>query len=215
MAFGNVYWKGPAGCRVIAVTFDDGPHPVHTPRLLEILDAWSAKATFFMTGSNAAQHRELVREVAGRGHEIGCHSYGHSRMRTLFALPGKQLREIRETNTIIESITGKPITLYRPPYGLVSPMLLPVCRKLNLKTVLWNVNSYDFRREHYSIIVTRVVKRLTDGAILLFHDRHHSDATLDYSSTASALEGLLAKCSYAKFESVTVSRLLERGGVCP
>ncbi|MBN1603033.1 MAG: polysaccharide deacetylase family protein [Chitinispirillaceae bacterium] len=215
MAFGNIHWKGPVGRRMVAFTFDDGPHPVHTPRLLEILDASSAKATFFMTGTNAAAHRELVRDVAARGHEIGCHSFDHCRTRTLLALPERQLREIRETNEIVEAITGKPVTLYRPPYGLVSPLLLPVCLKLSLKIVLWNINSYDFRREPCSIIVARVLKRLADGAILLFHDCHYSDATIDYSTTASVIERLLAQCSSAKLESVTVSRLLERRGVCP
>lgn len=214
MAFGNIHWKGPAGRRMVAFTFDDGPHPVYTPRILGILNAWNAKATFFMTGTNAAAHRELVRDVAERGHEIGCHSLGHCRTRTLLAFPKRQLREIRETNAIIEAITGKTVTLYRPPYGLVSPLLLPVCLKLSLKIVLWSVNSYDFRREHYSSIVTRVLKRLTDGTILLFHDCHYNDAALDYSSTAIALEQLLAECDSAKFESVTVSRLLERRGVC-
>ena len=199
---------------MVSFTFDDGPHPVNTPRLLDILAAHGATATFFMTGANVARFPELVRDVAARGHEIGCHSFNHCRNRTMFAIPGRQMQEIRATNALIERATGKAVTLYRPPHGLVSPLLLPVCWRLSLKIVLWNLNSYDFRHEHDSVVVARIKKRLADGAILLFHECHHRDATIDYSYTARALDQVLAQCRSANLESVTVSRLLGLEGGC-
>lgn len=204
----NIYFKGKKTSSKIAITFDDGPHPGYTPRLLEILDSWSAKATFFMTGINAVRYKSIVSDVVKLGHEIGNHSYSHKRnlFNSLYAVR----EEISSTKKILEDISGKRIDLYRPPYGIISPFTLHVCRSLSQKIILWTVSSYDFRGIHYSAINDRLSAKAQSGSIVLFHDCHYEELSRDYSNTAVAVENLLSRNKSEKLESVTISQLLEK-----
>lgn len=203
----NIYLKGSQKSQNIAITFDDGPHPRHTLQLLEILDTWGAKATFFMTGNNVKKNKSLVSDVFKQGHEIGCHTLNHQKL--LFSFSQKILYEIKTSKDLIENITGKKITLYRPPFGLISPFLFQVCKKLSLKIILWNVNSHDYRREDYPVITQRVSKKIKPGSIILFHECHYDDASLDYTNTIKAIQHILVEANFEKVKPATITGLLQ------
>lgn len=203
----KLYFNAQNNTDSLAITFDDGPHPIFTPKLVDILDYFNAKATFFMTGNNAAKHRDLVLRVRKQGHEIGSHSLNH--LKKVFLSAETLMSEIKSTKDLIEDITSSPVTLYRPPYGFISPFLFQVCKKLNLKIILWNVQTHDYRREDSRIIIRRISKKIKAGSILLFHECNFKDASLDYSNTIKTVEYVLKMCLPMKIKPVTVTRMLE------
>jgi len=163
--------RGPKGARGFALTFDDGPDPVSTPRVLDALDACGVTgATFFVIARKAEQHADLVREIVRRGHVIGLHSYAHDR---LFALRSE--RHVRADLTrgieVLTSITGARPTLFRPPIGHTNPTVARVADDLDLVTVGWSVSARDgTARARAEGVVARVRGQLFDGAIVLMHD---------------------------------------------
>lgn len=204
--FMNVYLKSMTTDNRIAITFDDGPSEHITLQLLELLDTWGVKATFFMTGINALKNKDLVLEVSKNGHEIGNHSFDHPRK--LFSLTEELFYQVRTTNDILQNITNKPVTLYRPPFGLVSPFLFNVCQKLSLKIILWSVNTHDYRREKGNVIAERAIKKTKSGSIILFHECNYKNPSLDYSNTVNALKILMSDERFKKYKSVTISSLI-------
>ncbi len=203
----NIYFKGSLKTESFAITFDDGPHHTFTPRLLELLAGFNVRATFFMTGVNALKNKDLVREVSSQGHIIGNHSMNH--LKKIF-LPVQKLRyEIKTARDILEDIILKPVNLYRPPYGFISPFLLPVSRELGLKIILWNVQTHDYRRENYLQIIKRISKKIKGGSIVLFHEGHFNNALLDYSNSLEAVRFILKMSMSMGIKPSTVNRVLE------
>jgi peptidoglycan/xylan/chitin deacetylase (PgdA/CDA1 family) len=164
-----VAWRrGPAGGHRVALTFDDGPDPAATPRLLELLAARSVRATFFLIGERAARSPEVVRAIRDAGHEIGNHTWRH---RNAWLLPpGAAAREITEGARILGEIVGVPPRLYRPPWGIVSAASLATARRLRLTTVLWSVQHEGLRPRLPDAQLRHVASRLRDGAIVDLHD---------------------------------------------
>jgi peptidoglycan/xylan/chitin deacetylase (PgdA/CDA1 family) len=197
--------KGPAVPRV-SLTFDDGPHPVYSSLIRDHLAAHQAQGTFFMTGSNLLRHREQAGEMARAGHEIGNHFFSHAN--PLFMTGKKCLDEVQKTKEIIEDITGVENRLVRPPFGIVTPWLVSACRRLGMTMVLWNVNSFDFRRKAHQTIARRVKAGIKPGCIILFHECHYVDASCDYKNTIQALGPVLAYIEEKKLKAVTVGHLL-------
>jgi peptidoglycan-N-acetylglucosamine deacetylase len=197
--------KGPVVPRV-SLTFDDGPHPAYSPLIRDRLARHQAKGTFFMTGSNLLSHRELAGEMARAGHEIGNHLFSHAN--PLFMAGKKCLDEVQKTKEIIEDITGIENRLIRPPFGIVTPSLVSVCRRLGMTIVLWNVNSFDFRRKAHQAIARRVNAGIKPGCIVLFHECHYMDASRDYKNTMQALDSVLTYIAEKKMKAVTVGQLL-------
>jgi peptidoglycan/xylan/chitin deacetylase (PgdA/CDA1 family) len=168
--FVDAVTRGPSGARGWALTFDDGPDPVTTPRVLDALDAAGAKATFFVIVRKAEAHPALVKEILARGHSIGLHSYGHDR---LFALRSeRRVREDLERGmAVLEEITGEAAVLFRPPIGHTNPIIARVAEDLGLVTVGWSVSARDgTARANVDRVVARVSAELKDGAIVLMHD---------------------------------------------
>lgn len=203
----NIYFKGTSETGSFAITFDDGPHPHNTPKLLELLSNFNARATFFLTGKNASKNKALVREVSQQGHLIGNHSLNH--LKKIFLSPQELIFEIKTTKGILEDIISKPVTLYRPPYGFISPFLFSICKKLDLKIVLWNLQTHDYRRENYPIIIKRTMKKIRAGSIILFHEGHFNYTSLDYSNTIDAVKFILKKSLSLKIKPATVNQVLE------
>ena len=132
-----------SSCRVdgpyIAMTFDDGPHPVLTPRLLDMLKARGIKATFFLIGENAAEYPDIVRRIAAEGHEIGNHTWNHPQLTKLS--PAALREEIDRTSSTIAEIIGKPLLIMRPPYGATSAYINHwMNREFGMKVILWSVD---------------------------------------------------------------------------
>lgn len=149
----------------VALTFDDGPHQTCTPALLDGLKQRGVKATFFLMGENIAGKEALVQRMQEEGHLIGNHSYRHIQMTKEGA--EQACAEIKQTEEIIRSITGSRPEYLRPPYGAWNEQL--ECR-VNLTTVLWNVDSLDWKLQNTERIVRRVEKDVKSGDIILMHD---------------------------------------------
>ncbi len=173
--FVDVVWRGPAEARGVALTFDDGPSPEHTPQVLALLAGAGVKATFFVIGRKAAPHPDLVRRIAAAGHAIGVHGHTHDRFLTLRS-PDTAGDDIAEAIATVEAITGKSPTLYRPPVGLTSPRLSRALSWFDLVVVGWSVRALDgWAGARPERIAARVVPRLKDGAIVLLHDAAERD----------------------------------------
>jgi len=154
---------------VVSLTFDDGPSRAHTTRILEILDRYSIKATFFMLGSHAATMPELVREVAEAGHDIGNHTWSHGSLRSMWKT---QIREeLCRTNAAIHAASGVRPRLFRPPYGRYPESALALVGGLEMDLVLWSVDSADWGDDDPESIARAVVRAAEPGSIVLLHDR--------------------------------------------
>jgi len=160
--------RGEPGRKHVALTFDDGPDPAVTPKLLDVLDRNRIQAGFFVVGSKAAAHPDLVREIDRRGHVLGNHSYRHAWW-TNFLLSGRLAREIRRTQEVIRAVTGKTPAFYRPPMGLTNPHLSWAVRQAGLTVIGWEVRPFDTQKDADTVI-RRVLNKVRDGSIILLHD---------------------------------------------
>jgi len=170
----------PHAAGAVALTFDDGPHPDTTPRLLDILATHDAKATFFLVGERATRYPHLARRIANEGHTVGVHGLRHE---TLVLKSGPQLRrELREAARRIEDATGQALPaprLLRPPYGFKTATLCRVAAQEGFQIVAWNVDPRDYDDPPPAALVARVLKRLAPGAIILLHERPRRPETLE------------------------------------
>ena len=168
--FADVVCCGPADVAEVALTFDDGPHPEHTLKVLNALDAAEVHATFFLLGSKVRQHPSVAREIADRGHEIGVHGYEHDRWLSLRA-PARIVQDLDRAIAAIEDATGVRPLLFRPPVGHVSPRTETAASKLGLTIVGWSARGFDGvagARAHK--VASRIRRKLKPGAIVLLHD---------------------------------------------
>ena len=205
--FADILVRGPRGARGVALTFDDGPDPTTTPRILELLAGAHAKAAFFVIGHKAEQHPELVRDILARGHVIGVHGYTHDR---LFAM--RSARTIRadlcRAIAVIEQISGQRPRLFRAPVGHVSPPVAAVARELELELVGWTVKSLDgWSGTKPERVLDRVIPRLDDRAIVLLHDAAERGDFVPAS--LQALPEILTVAARRRLELVRVDEWLD------
>lgn len=186
--------------RRIALTFDDGPHPSYTKRILDVLDRYGVKATFFMIGTNVEYYPEVAREVARRGHEIGNHTYSHSRLTGMDG--GRLTEELKKCEAILQDTVGIRPTLFRPPEGVVSDAVRSCADGRDYTVVLWSVDTRDWETKTTDAIAGHVLREVKPGAIILMHDY------TAHSKTPEALEQVLPRLLAQGYEPVTVSRLL-------
>ncbi len=187
--FADAIVRGPEEAKGVVLTFDDGPHPEHTAKVLDVLEARSAHATFFVIGKKAEAHPELVREIVRRGHQIGVHGYAHDR---LFALRGstRVRKDLEKSIRTLEAITGTRPTLFRPPIGHTNPAIARIAEQLDLVVVGWSVKARDgISGATAAEVVARVTPGLEDGAIVLLHDAAERDDRTPVA--AAALPGIL------------------------
>ena len=159
----------------VAITFDDGPNPVYTPKLLDGLKERDVKATFFVIGEEAELYPEIIERMAKEGHEIGNHTYSHV---NLCCLDYEEIEyEVNKTNQVIEKITGEYPVYIRPPFGSWSKELGD---KTGMIEVLWDIDPKDWDTSNTGTVITRVLKNVDDRNIILFHDASQSsvDAAL-------------------------------------
>jgi peptidoglycan/xylan/chitin deacetylase (PgdA/CDA1 family) len=208
--------QGPNGRAEIALTFDDGPHPEWTPRVLDALDRVGAKATFFVVGRSASEHGAIVRDARRRGHEIGTHLYSHDR-RTVFddRVFGEELARSKRD---LESLLGEPIRWLRFPYGergRQDPRA--ILRAHGLRTVHWTYSAHDGKLRQWTAVVARFRAGLRPGAIVLLHDALADANTLpapyfaERDVTLAALSGIGAVLRERGLAAVTLSRLFDEG----
>ncbi|MBI1313503.1 polysaccharide deacetylase family protein [bacterium] len=168
----------------IALTFDDGPHPDHTPRLLDALADAGITATFFIVGERGSEHRSLLQRIAYDGHNIGNHTWSHSEPRETSAR--QLIDEVRRTRDLIEDITGRECRLFRPPKGELTLRKLLALRQERQTIVLWNHDTKDYRMPVGSDAIIDWCRdyRPWSGDIVLFHDNHpHAVSAVEYFAT--------------------------------
>lgn len=154
----------------VALTFDDGPCGPKTSRVLDTLKKHNVKATFFVIGKNIAGHETIVKRMFDEGHAVGSHSYSHHFWIDIWGK--KKLQDdIAKSIKEIEKISGTKTTLFRPPYGVTNPNFAYVLPKLNLKSIGWNVRSYDTSTNDVNKILERVMQKTGKGSVILLHDR--------------------------------------------
>jgi peptidoglycan-N-acetylglucosamine deacetylase len=189
--FPTLYHQGAGGEHQVAITFDDGPDPQWTPKILDILKTANAKAAFFLVGMNAEKYPGLVRRIVNEGHEIGNHTYYHPNL--ALAWPEHVRLELNATQLLIETITGRATTLFRPPYAadtqpsqMSELMPLQIAQDLSYLVVLENIDPQDWAKPGADIILQRIKQQRRDGSIILLHD-----AGGDRSQTVAALPRIL------------------------
>jgi peptidoglycan/xylan/chitin deacetylase (PgdA/CDA1 family) len=167
----NITKLPPAAVRraEVCITFDDGPHPDITPRVLDILDRYGAKASFFCVGERVAAHTETAREIARRGHTVESHSHHHATTFALYGL-GALRREVQAAQTVIAEATGREPCFFRAPAGFRSPVLDPVLAALGLRYASWTRRGFDTADRDAMRVLRRLTRGLAAGDILLLHD---------------------------------------------
>jgi peptidoglycan/xylan/chitin deacetylase (PgdA/CDA1 family) len=192
-----------ANTRKVVLTFDDGPHPRTTPKVLEILKRRRARAIFFVLGLQAAKYPELVKQIHDEGHLIGNHSYSH---KNLAQLSDSALNEeLDRTSSLIESITGCRPEYLRPPYGAMNRKVLTVARQRGMKVMLWTIDPKDWLQKNEASILHHTERQLgmangnLRGGALLLHDI--------YPSTVRALEPLLDRLATYDYTIASINNL--------
>jgi peptidoglycan/xylan/chitin deacetylase (PgdA/CDA1 family) len=184
----------------IALTFDDGPNPACTPRLLDLLAAHGVRATFFMIGSFAQREPELARRVLAAGHLLGNHSWSHPNLALTPA--AKVDEELTRTRNTLQQITGAPIRFFRPPYGARRPHVLKTARRLGMAPVTWNAMTNDWDEPQADAIAERLIRfvdrleRHGRAANIVLHDGGHRALGTNRNPSVDAAALLLAR--YAK-----------------
>ncbi|TXC94109.1 polysaccharide deacetylase family protein [Streptomyces sp. ISID311] len=154
--------------REIFLTFDDGPHPRHTPDILRILHRHDARATFFVVGENAVAFPDLLRDIADEGHAVANHTWTHPQLTTL--PPGAVRSELGRTSSLLEEVLGTAPDLARAPYGAWDDPSLSICNDLGMSPVGWAVDSQDWTTPGAETIADTVLAEIRPGAIILSHD---------------------------------------------
>lgn len=191
----------------IALTFDDGPDPLVTPMLLDVLDRYSARASFFCIGERAAAHPDLIRETARRGHSVENHSYTHSNGFALYPLAWLA-EELRCAQDTIAGITGRAPEFFRPPMGLRSPLLDPVLSRLELRHVSWTRRGHDAVNGNPAAALRRLTRSLAAGDVLVLHDGNCARAENDRPVVLEMLPALLERVASCGLRSVSLSESL-------
>jgi peptidoglycan/xylan/chitin deacetylase (PgdA/CDA1 family) len=153
----------------ICLTFDDGPHPVYTPQVLDMLDGANAKASFFCVAKHAEQNQSLLRDIVARGHSVENHSFRHPHLFSLYG-PKRIQREIADAQKLLSDITGVVPRFFRPPVGFANPFVAPVLAEMGLVQATWTRRGFDTQDSHLPRVLNRFGKRLCAGDILLLHD---------------------------------------------
>ncbi len=202
---GRVLWKGdPAG---VALTFDDGPHPEHTPRVLEILDKYSARATFFVIGRHLKKHGSLMAAAVRGGHEIGNHTQNHFRLMNFF--PAERMRrEILECQNEVEHWTGYRPKFYRQPAGFRNPRIFGILKDCRMSLVGWQARAFDTQRQDAGAIAAAILKRLRPGGVILLHDGSDS-LNDDRNPTLRALPRILEGIKESGLKFYTLDHLFK------
>lgn len=185
--------------KLVAITFDDGPGP-YTNKLLDILNANKAHATFFMLGNNLEKYRSVVLNVYNSGNEIGYHSYAHTNFKRQDIATIKS--ELDQSNAILKNITGTTFSLIRPPYGSINN---EIKEAIDVSFILWSVDTEDWRHKDSEYLLNYVLENIYAGAIILFHDIH--------ATSVDAMTKILPYLYAEGYQVVTVSDLAKNYNV--
>lgn len=187
--FGSVLSRLPTNDQLVALTFDDGPNPEATPRILDVLARFEVPATFFILGRHARQWPALVRRVLDDGHLIANHGFAHQRLH--LAGPARAWQDVRDGTLAISDACGVAPRHFRAPHGFRSPFVSRAAEQLHQRTVGWSLGVWDSARPGAEAIVRRTLDGIQRGSIVLMHDGDGYDPHGDRLQTAEALERLI------------------------
>ncbi len=199
---GHILWDINIEEKIIALTFDDGPHRKYTSEILDLLEIYDARATFFIVGENAEKNPNIVSRMSEEGHELAIHTYTHPLRSSVPNL----VKEIRQTHETIYGITGFSPTLFRPVEGRYTDELIDAVVKEGYKVVMWSwhMDTLDWRNPGVNKIVDIVLKGSKPGNVVLFHDGGGNR-----EQTVKALRKILPELERQGYKFVTISELLE------
>jgi peptidoglycan/xylan/chitin deacetylase (PgdA/CDA1 family) len=184
----------------VSITFDDGPNPEFTPKILKLLKPHGAKATFFCIGQQIEDHPDILKQILADGHSIGNHTYSHSRAFGFFGTE-KVKGELMRTQSIVKKLTGLEMNLYRPAFGVTNPQIEKAVQHLGLHCIGWSVRSLDTTARSEKTVLNRVTSKISKGDIILLHDTSEK--------TIAVLERLLVFLRQKNLQSVPVEQLME------
>lgn len=192
------FWRGKKG--TVSFTFDDGPDPEVTPKVLEVLREEGVKAAFFVIGRNAEKHPKLLKQIMDEGHVIGNHTYNHD---YVFSKAAAE-KQVTEGQEAIEKIIGKKPAYFRPPFGVMTPEIASAIRKEKCSVIGWDIRSQDGRIRTKDATIKRISSHLEKSTVLLFHDTN--------PTTPDALREIIHLCRQNGMKIVSVP---EQSGIEP
>jgi len=210
------HWLGPNWTRLpapaaarneIALTIDDGPDPHVTPQVLDLLDRYGARATFFCIGRQASLHRDLCREIVRRGHAVENHSHSHSHDFSLLG-PRGVMRELKTSQETLTAIAGQPPRFFRAPAGLRNLFLEPALARFGLRLATWSARGFDTRVDDPDRVKARLLRGLEPGAILLLHDGHAARTPIGAPVILEVLPAVLEAATACGLRAVTLREAL-------
>ena len=215
--FGRHIHRTSSG-KKLAITFDDGPNPSITPKLLDLLEKYGAHATFFVIGNFARQEPVLLRAMVARGHSIGNHTESHPNL--FWRSPSSIREQLAKTSDAIGEILGTPPKWFRPPFGLRNPWVIPEVQRLGMQAVMWTLICYDWKAPSADWLIPRIQPIASralarsngrgdfhsgaPGDILCLHDGNHRFQNGDRRPTLAALEHWLPRWRDLGLEFVTI-----------
>lgn len=208
---GKVVWEVQTGEKKIALTFDDGPDPVKTEQILDLLKQYNAKATFFVVGNKVERYPKTIKRELAEGHEIANHTYSHVYFNRSVN-PTTVQNEIVKTQQVLEKVTGTKTNLFRPPGGFYNDRSVNITKNLGYTTILWSwhQDTNDWRRPGVDYIVNKVLNNARNGDIVLMHD--YNPGT---DQTVQAVSKILPVLAERGYKFVTVSELMHSNKTIP
>ena len=198
-------WRVPMERREIALTFDDGPYPFYTPLLLHELERSRVPGTFFLVGRSCQEFPELVEDIVSDGDEIGNHTFNHYKLTHLTESAIEQ--QIALDAQELARFSRQPLTLFRPPHGRYDHRVVALAHAMGYSTIFWNDSPEDTKDVSPALITERVLAQATPGGIVLLHSGQYK--------TVEALPVIIDRLRSEGYRFVTVSQLMEDGGLAP
>lgn len=194
-----VYSGGSRKGKAVALSFDDGPDPVLSPGILDVLKKYKVPAGFFLIGKKISGNKALVKRIHEEGHIIGNHSFSHTNLWD-FMSSAKMSADIENTVAAIRDVTGKSARYFRPPYGVINPMVNRAVKKTGMFIVTWRFRSFDTTASSSEVLLEKAIRKVKPGDILLFHD--------SCMLTAEILEKLIVSLQERGLEFVPLDQLI-------
>ena len=182
----------------IAITFDDGIHSEFTPKVLQLLDKYNAKATFFLIGNQLEGKEEILKDIIRQEHTIGNHTYSHSN-NFGFLKTKEVVSDLKKTQAVVEDLVGLKMNLFRPAFGVTNPRIAKAVDSLELTTIGWSIRSLDTTKISKEKILNKITKNINKGDVVLLHDTSQK--------TIEVLEQLLVFLENRKLKSITIDQL--------
>ncbi len=205
--YGRTFIGSEPGRRELALTFDDGPNDPYTFYLLEVLAKHGVRSTFFMIGRYVKQRPEVAAAVARAGHVIGNHTFTHPNL--IFRTPGQVRAEIAACEQALDdAVERNHASLFRPPWGARTPVVLRTVRQLGMTPVLWNVTGYDWNAGSSADIKHEVRRQVRGGDVILLHDGGHKHMGVDRSFTVQAVDELIRRYKEEGYAFRTISEMM-------